>query len=106
MTNMTIPMKDKLNKYWESIDKINWLLFVAIVLDPKMVETLICSRDWLRLTTSLVDLRITIEDDTELFEKLQKGEYFLFLLSFDLCFKFFLVLLTTFYLFFRNGGIE
>lgn len=30
MTDMAIPMKEKLNKYWGSIDKINWLLFVAM----------------------------------------------------------------------------
>lgn len=41
-------------------------------LSPKMVEALICSQDWLRVTTSLVDLRTTIDDDTELYEKLQK----------------------------------
>ncbi|KAI3454733.1 hypothetical protein Pfo_011396 [Paulownia fortunei] len=35
MTSMAIRMKEKFNKYWGSIDNINWLLFVAVVLDPR-----------------------------------------------------------------------
>ena len=35
LNDMAWSMKTKLNKYWGSIDKINRLLFVAQVLDPR-----------------------------------------------------------------------
>ncbi|KAG8370572.1 hypothetical protein BUALT_Bualt14G0131100 [Buddleja alternifolia] len=35
MAAMAICMKEKFNKYWGNIENINWLLFVAILLDPR-----------------------------------------------------------------------
>ncbi|KAG8372377.1 hypothetical protein BUALT_Bualt12G0059900 [Buddleja alternifolia] len=35
MAVMAIRMKEKFNKYWGNIENINWLLFVAILLDPR-----------------------------------------------------------------------
>ncbi|XP_019157336.1 PREDICTED: zinc finger BED domain-containing protein RICESLEEPER 1-like [Ipomoea nil] len=32
---MAMKMKDKFHKYWGSIDKLNMLIFVAIILDPR-----------------------------------------------------------------------
>ncbi|KAG8388283.1 hypothetical protein BUALT_Bualt02G0109500 [Buddleja alternifolia] len=35
MASMALRMKEKFNKYWGNIDNINWLLFIAILLDPR-----------------------------------------------------------------------
>ncbi|KAL4016504.1 hypothetical protein IC575_024156 [Cucumis melo] len=35
LRNMTINMKSKYDKYWGSIEKINKLVFLAVVLDPR-----------------------------------------------------------------------
>ncbi|KAK6137046.1 hypothetical protein DH2020_029210 [Rehmannia glutinosa] len=35
MVSMAIRMKEKFNKYWGNIDHINWLFFVAVLLDPR-----------------------------------------------------------------------
>ena len=41
-------MKKKIDKYWESIDNINLMLFVAVVLDPryKLKYVKFCFRGW------------------------------------------------------------
>ncbi|KAG8386871.1 hypothetical protein BUALT_Bualt03G0194000 [Buddleja alternifolia] len=35
MATMAIRMKEKFNKYWGNIENINWLLFVATLVDPR-----------------------------------------------------------------------
>ena len=32
---MAMRMKDKYNKYWKNIEKINMFIFVMIILDPR-----------------------------------------------------------------------
>ena len=35
---MAIRMKDKYDKYWGNMEKINMLIFVAVVLDPRQIK--------------------------------------------------------------------
>ncbi|KAL8116004.1 hypothetical protein AgCh_022482 [Apium graveolens] len=35
MRDMANRMRDKYNKYWDNMDNINFLLYVAVVLDPR-----------------------------------------------------------------------
>uniref|UniRef100_A0A803MQS7 hAT-like transposase RNase-H fold domain-containing protein n=1 Tax=Chenopodium quinoa TaxID=63459 RepID=A0A803MQS7_CHEQI len=92
---MDIAMKQKFDKYWGNVNKMNKLIYVASILDPhckfilielslidmhgkekgsklanEMVQALICSQDWLRAKgLSIIDVEETLKE----LEEIEKG---------------------------------